>query len=409
LWFGLKAGGSVGHIAGVMNAFYKKFPQSFYASAAESLLIGNHINFIKLDPPKNFAIPVELNYYHFNQLIIKQVIKQFKHVPLQFIYQRLSVANYAGIVASRKLNIPLIIEYNGSEAWIAKSWGKPLRYNKQALQAENACLHHATLIVTISAALKDELISRGVEPKRIAYYPNCVDPNMFNPENFSAKDIRNTKRKHQIKDNALIFTFVGTFGRWHGIEILAQAIKILVDNDADWLNKNNIIFMLIGDGVMMNEVHQIIGAEKYAPFVRFAGLIPQAGTPEYLATSDVLLSPHVANQDGSRFFGSPTKLFEYMAMGKSIIASDLEQIGEVLKDSLHVSALPTNEILSSSTTKLAVLCNPGNAEDIVKGIKFMTENPKWRKQLGLNARIEALQKYSWDKHVATILNQLNRK
>ena len=49
------------------------------------------------------------------------------------------------------------------------------------------------------------------------------------------------------------------------------------------------------------------------------------------ATSDVLVSPHVANADGTPFFGSPTKIFEYMGLGKPIVASDLNQIGEVIE------------------------------------------------------------------------------
>ena len=47
---------------------------------------------------------------------------------------------------------------------------------------------------------------------------------------------------------------------------------------------------------------------------------------------DILLSPHVPMSDGSEFFGSPTKLFEYMAMGKAIVASRLGQIADVLDD-----------------------------------------------------------------------------
>ncbi len=56
----------------------------------------------------------------------------------------------------------------------------------------------------------------------------------------------------------------------------------------------------------------------------------QSEAPTYLAISDIVVSPTVPNPDGSPFFGSPTKLFEYMAMGKPIVASDLDQIGEVL-------------------------------------------------------------------------------
>jgi glycosyltransferase involved in cell wall biosynthesis len=139
--------------------------------------------------------------------------------------------------------------------------------------------------------------------------------------------------------------------------------------------------------------------------VTLTGLIPQADAPSYLAASDLLLSPHVANQDGSKFFGSPTKLFEYMAMGKAIIASDLDQIGQVLADSIRVDgSLPADPAVDD--TRLAALCPPGDVQALVDTIKFVVERPAWRAALGRNARAEALSKYTWSHHVDAILDRL---
>src|SRR5690606_28271722 len=106
-----------------------------------------------------------------------------------FIYQRLSAANYLGVIESRRAGVPLVVEYNGSEVWVAKNWGRPLQFHRLAAMAEAAMLRHAHLIVTISDVLRDELIVKGIDRRRIVSYPNCVDPVVFSPDRFSIRDV----------------------------------------------------------------------------------------------------------------------------------------------------------------------------------------------------------------------------
>jgi glycosyltransferase involved in cell wall biosynthesis len=122
--------------------------------------------------------------------------------------------------------------------------------------------------------------------------------------------------------------------------------------------------------------------------------------------ADMLLSPHVKNSDGSQFFGSPTKLFEYMAMAKGIIASDLEQIGEVLRNSLHRDRLPTADPCGDESF-LALLTPPGDADALAASICFLVEHPRWCARLGANARAEALRKYTWRHHVSALLERMS--
>jgi len=113
----------------------------------------------------------------------------------------------------------------------------------------------------------------------------------------------------------VIATFIGTFGQWHGVDVLAQAIRRMVLERRKQLDALQLRFLLIGDGQKMALVRGRARDTDADRYVHLAGLVPQRAAPRFLAASDLLLSPHVGNADGSRFFGSPTKLFEYMAMG----------------------------------------------------------------------------------------------
>jgi glycosyltransferase involved in cell wall biosynthesis len=122
------------------------------------------------------------------------------------------------------------------------------------------------------------------------------------------------------------------------------------------------------------------------------GLVPQADGPTYLAACDILASPHVPNPDGSPFFGSPTKLFEYMAMGKGIVASCLEQIGEILQHD-----------------QTAWLVKPGDVEALQHGLQQLIEDQTLRLHLGQAARAEVVQKYSWQQHTRRIIEKLKER
>ena len=405
LWFGLKAGGSVGHISGVANALMDAGIKLTLFTAGDRLLVDERAEVVRLPPPRALAIPLESSHYRFGRRSYRTIRDRLKRGGLRFVYQRMSLGNYAGVALSRRLGVPLVLEYNGSEAWVAKNWGRPLRFHATAALAEDVNIQHAQLIVTVSEVLRDELVQRGVEPGRIVTYPNCIDPRTFDPGRFSADTNLGTRRELGFGPNDVIATFVGTFGQWHGVDVLAQAIRRLVLERRQRLDALRLRFLLIGDGQKMPIVRETLAIADVERYVHLAGLVPQREAPRYLAASDLLLSPHVGNADGSRFFGSPTKLFEYMAMGRGIVASDLDQIGAVLQPAI---TLPAPGPQGGSDGAVALLVPPGDVEALMDGIELLATQPALRATLGNNARRLALSRYTWGHHVAAILEGLHR-
>ncbi len=401
LWVGLKAGGSIGHVAGVVNGLQASGLEVDFASFAEAIGIDPGVRIHPLELPRTFGLPFEGTYYRAGRDAAAQLTGIAARANPDLIYQRMSVASYSGVVLSRRRRLPLILEYNGSEVWIAANWGRGLRFAREAQLAEYVSLRHAHLVVTVSDALRDDLLGRGVARERIVVYPNGVDLKRFSAPGL-AEQAAGVRAALGIPREATVVTFVGTFGQWHGAEVLARSIVDLVDRNPSWITENRVAFVFVGDGLRMPVVREIIGGSAAEPLVRFPGLVPQLDTPAYLATSDVLVSPHVANADGTPFFGSPTKLFEYMAAGKAIIASRLDQIADVLSPSLDAAALSADDV-----TALAILTKPGDQTELAAALQFVLEHPERRSGLGASAQRAAAARYTWKHHVGAILDGLD--
>jgi glycosyltransferase involved in cell wall biosynthesis len=407
LWLGVKAGGSVGHVAGVVNALERRCDRVEVLAVDRPPLLDPAVAVTEIPPARQLGYPHELNYYTYQRQFVRDAGRAMAKQEPELIYQRMSVANYAGVVLARRLRVPLVVEYNGSELWISRHWGARLRFPRLARLAEDVMLRHADLVVTVSRVLGEELRARGIAAERVAVHPNGVDPHQFDPSRFSSQARRALRARYRIAPSAAVCAFIGTFERWRGVTLLADVIRALASQEEAWLRRWQVHFLLIGDGPLLPQVRELLQGSRAEPFVTLTGLVEQEEAPAHLAAADVLLAPHVPNADGSPFFGSPTKLFEYMAMGRGIVASDLDQIGEVLLRSYRASALPGGPC-QPGEDRQAILVAPGNRGELITGLRFLVEHADYREALGRNAREAALSRYTWDHNVATVLDRLQR-
>ena len=124
-----------------------------------------------------------------------------------FVYQRYSLNNFTGLRVARRLGVPLVLEYNGSEIWMSRHWGRPLKYERLSERIERLNLRAADLVVVVSRAIKEEVVSSGVAEARVFVNPNGVDTDRYRPD-ISGLDVR---RRYGLND-FIVFGFIGTFG-----------------------------------------------------------------------------------------------------------------------------------------------------------------------------------------------------
>lgn len=389
----LKAGGSVGHTAGVINAMFNCVDLAVYSND-ELVDVKCNINIIRPFVRKYFPQNIKeilLNIQFINKLNMGKIRPDV-------IYQRHTAASFVGAYLAKKYGVPFILEFNSSEVWKMRNWKTSEKLCKRVLKTfynyvfqsrlvaavEKYNLKNASVIVVVSDALKDGLVAQGIPESRILVNPNGVDVEKFRP-GIGGEIIR----KKLSLEHKKVIGFIGTFGQWHGVEELAKAIVRFCAIHADMADK--VRFLLIGDGILMGNVKAILQEGKCLDKVIMPGLIMQQEAPKYLDACDIFVSPHIPNKDGTKFFGSPTKLFEYMAMEKGIVASSLDQIADILEDGVT-----------------ARLVEPGNICELAEGIYELVSNEELAKNLGKNARHEVMENYTWDKHVKKIFDKLRQ-
>jgi hypothetical protein len=165
----------------------------------------------------------------------------FEELRPAYIYERLCLGNSAAALLSAEFRVPYILEYNGSEISMRRSFeGTGYVYEAEYLETEALAFEQATLISVVSAEIRNTLVARGVDPAKIMVNPNGVDLDAYAPATPNERD--STRRQLGFDAEDRVVGFTGTFGGWHGIDVLSEAIPRVCQSVP------RVKFLLIGDG-----------------------------------------------------------------------------------------------------------------------------------------------------------------
>ena len=224
-------------------------------------------------------------------------------------------------------------------------------------------------MVMITQGLKKLYVGMGAGPANILVAPDAVDIEKFS--NTLTKD--ESRLKAGIPEGTVIL-YTGHLYGWKGAHTLAEAAKLLPED--------KVVYFVGGTETDLIKFREQYGQVKN---IRILGKKPHKDIPYFVGSADILVIPNSGKEDISKLYTSPMKLFEYMASGRPIVASNLPSIREIVDESS------------------VCFFESDSAEDLARVIKEALGDMN-RAAEKANKALEVVQQYSWDKRARIILD-----
>jgi glycosyltransferase involved in cell wall biosynthesis len=220
---------------------------------------------------------------------------------------------------------------------------------------------HAKKIIAVTQGIKEGIVELyNISDEKIVVIENGVNTELFKPLNKG--DV-----KYGLDGNYNYVGFSGSFARWHGLEDLIRSAPLILKE------VENTKFLLVGDGPMKEQIIQMVNDLNLKDSFIFIDRAPYEEVPKYVNAFDVCVI--LKKKD---IPGSPLKLWEYMACGKPVIATNTEDF-RVLEEN-----------------NAGILVDPEKSEEVADAIITLLKNKELRDEMGKNGRKYVVENRSWE-------------
>jgi glycosyltransferase involved in cell wall biosynthesis len=202
-------------------------------------------------------------------------------------------------------------------------------------------LRYFSRVMAVSTRMRDDLVSKGLNPARIDVITNAVEP-VCETEIQSARCL--LRDRLGIAKNEFVFGFVGRLSEEKGVHHLLDAVTLRAPAAEPWR------LLIVGDGPRREELEAVASRSQVASRITFAGFQGDAGP--WLSAMDAFVLPSLTE-------GTPMALLEAMAYRVPVIASAVGGVPAVIADRISGMLVPPADPQALSDVLREVSANEG--------------------------------------------------
>jgi glycosyltransferase involved in cell wall biosynthesis len=310
-----------------------------------------------------FSDTILYNMLSASKLVNSLVLKDHQHYDLLVSHDWL--AAFAGIISKRNLGIPLVFHFHSTEQGRNPA-GSPTIKDIECMAATIS-----DRIVTVSYAMRDELVGYGYPEQKIRVIHNGVDEEKYNAARFSVRQVQAFREKIGIGQSPMIF-FIGRLTWVKGADTLVLAMTHIIQEVPDAQ------LVILGSGEMEQMLNQMVHdlhLEKNV--ILHFGIVPEDERLLYYAASDVCVFP-------SKYEPFGIVCTEAMSMGKPVV------VGARGTSGFREQVIPRGDGICGYHI------NPYDPLDIANYIIDILKRPDLAATMGKNGRSRVEEQFTWN-------------
>lgn len=287
--------------------------------------------------------------------------------PFDLVYERHALWSFAAMEYARDTGTAGILEVNAPLV-DEQAEHRSLSDRPRAEESAGRAFDAASAIVAVSAELARFLETQDSARGKIHVVPNGVRPERF------GGDIEPCRPG---LPGSFTVGFLGTLKPWHGLPLLARAFAALHRNDS------GVRLLVVGDGPDRESLEKDLAERGVLGSALVTGVVSPERVPGWLASMDAAVAPY---PNAERFYFSPLKVYEYMAAGLAVVATDAGQVGDLIEDGVN-----------------GLLCPAGDEAALTHSLDRLRRDPALRRRLGDAARRTIERDHTWQAVARRIL------